>query len=532
MSDIAAPEDEDGGYTVQKCKAILDRMALLVQSSFARDEDAAALNQLIEEHCQDRKFRSMCCFGRISPDVIPLTVFNDLCILPITKFQFFLREKDSLGGLLIQAEATTLEIQLKYNNDLFTIAKKMISTILTDVVSTHPSELLIRSYYGSGVPAGWCRGILGLLGRGEIMEGLPDLSTLRCRITDVLDLTLVEKEKFPRKQFFCQATGLLWDQWDEDFDPTPIYLDACSRFPQYLADLLEVQNTTLDKLAGVMTATRYPEVEEMVHQGFARAEKRFDKSDLLLPNGTLGGTVFALHNGYLSAEWVAGYLVDTDNNIFMDDARAKSTNAKERKLRIFSIDHTFDDPTWVQFGETKNVYLYLSQRASAAETGWLTIASHVINLLIDFANKSVADHTHGRYKKMLAHVEYGAGVVNLANPSAGSYGAHSDAKWGLVDPTVPGFTRFALMVPTLSFHNFISHSSSISWWTTDDDPKKPQATFIQDFVVTHWQLMGVQANFQHQVGSVGSPDNITWLLRKSLFKICFFAPSPNRSLRL
>ena len=506
MSNIAEPIEDAEAYTLDKCNIILGRMAVLLKADTDRNADATALNQLFEEHFQDneqgRKFKSVCCYGRVSQEEIPLTVFNELCILPRTDFQFSLMEKDTSGRLLIQPEALSTENRHKYTNDLCITAKNLISTILRDVVGNHPSASVIRSYYGSGITTGWVRGILGLTARRERPLALPDLSTLRMRITRVLQLSLLEKGKEPQKQFFSNTNGLLWmQQIDEDFDPTPIYLDACSRFPQYLAERLEVENTTLDKLAGVMPATRYPEVEEMVRQGFLRAEKRFDNSDLLLPDGTLGGTVFALHNGYLSAEWVAAYLVDTDNNIFMDDVRAKLSNGKERKLRICSIHHTFEDPTWVQFGDTKNVYLFLSQRASTAEAGWLNIASYVINLLIDFANQSVETQTHGRYNKKLAYVEYGAGVVNLANPSAGSYGAHADAKWGLVDPTVPGYTRFSLIVPTLSIQNFISHSSSISWWANDDQENKTQASFVQDFVVTHWQLMGVQANYQHGVCS-------------------------------
>jgi hypothetical protein len=176
--------------------------------------------------------------------------------------------------------------------------------------------------------------------------------------------------------------------------------------------------------------------------------------------GVWGGTVFALHNGFLSAKWVAAYLVDTDNNLFMDDARAFSLNSKERKLRIFLIAHTFDQPSWLQFGEKRNVYLYLSQKASAAEEGWLSISSYVINLLINFINDMLDSETEACYK--FQPVEYDAGVVNLAE--MGSYGLQHDAKFGLVYPSIPSYSSFFLMVPTLAIQNHSAPSSHISWF--------------------------------------------------------------------
>ena len=81
----------------------------------------------------------------------------------------------------------------------------------------------------------------------------------------------------------------------------------------------------------------------------------------------------------------------------MDNVRAKAMNNKERMLRVFSLDHTHDQPTWMQFGKATNVYLYLSQRASAAEEGWLVISNYVVKLLINFINKNLdVDNKGGR----------------------------------------------------------------------------------------------------------------------------------------
>jgi hypothetical protein len=118
-------------------------------------------------------------------------------------------------------------------------------------------------------------------------------------------------------------------------------------------------------LAGVVPSQSYPEVEAVVRDGFSRsALKGMESVDLLLKDGTLGGTIIAMHNeGFLSPEWIAAYLVDTDNNHFMKDERAEISNNKDRLLRIFSVLHRFQVPTWMQFGARKNVYLYLSQQA-------------------------------------------------------------------------------------------------------------------------------------------------------------------------
>jgi hypothetical protein len=67
--------------------------------------------------------------------------------------------------------------------------------------------------------------------------------------------------------------------------------------------------------------------------------------DLLVVDGSLGGTVFALHNSYIAVKWTAAYLVDTDNNLFMEDIRAKALNGKDRLLQIFSLYHTHNAPT-------------------------------------------------------------------------------------------------------------------------------------------------------------------------------------------
>ena len=180
----------------------------------------------------------------------------------------------------------------------------------------------------------------------------------------------------------------------------------------------------------------------------------------------------------------------------MKDERAEKLNNKDRLLRIFSTNHVFENPTWLQFGEKKNVYLYLSQRATAAEEGWLTIASYVINLLIDFINGHFDSETQGRFQ--LECIDYDAGVVNLANPAIGSFAIHSDDKPGLFDNSIPGWSKFLLMVPTLAVQNHWDLTSSISWYYPGDKTKALY-TIKHDFFITQWQLVAVQYHFEHEV---------------------------------
>ncbi len=169
-------------------------------------------------------------------------------------------------------------------------------------------------------------------------------------------------------------------------------------------------------------------------------------------DGSLGGTVFAIHNAHCSVEWIAAYLVDTDNQVFMEDVRAASMSEKERLLRIFFTYHSQDHPSWMQFGNSKDVFVCLSRLASAAEQGFLKIQSCVINLLIDDINKAVQSlDTHGKHA--LEHCHCDTGVVSLGNPMTSSLAGHQDGKPGIVCPHTPSFSISMLMVPTMAIQN-------------------------------------------------------------------------------
>jgi hypothetical protein len=151
----------------------------------------------------------------------------------------------------------------------------------------------------------------------------------------------------------------------------------------------------------------------------------------------------------------------------------------------------------MQFGKKSGVYLYLSQRASAAEEGWLKIVSFVVNLLIDDINKRLDSETGSRYQ--LEQVLFDTGVASVADPSHGSFAKHQDGFPGLVSASIKGFSRFLLVVPTLAFQNHCSANATISWYRMGETNGPPLASFIHDFLLHHWQLPGVNFHFQHDV---------------------------------
>jgi hypothetical protein len=180
---------------------------------------------------------------------------------------------------------------------------------------------------------------------------------------ECFDKAVTRKLHQPKLSLFSSESGSFWIESYDSVDLNQLFLEVCSDFPACLQKYLLDTKSTLDKLAGVEPTRCYPDVEEIIADGFARAElKGMEAKDLFLKDGSLGGTIFALHNeGFVSVEWLAAYLVDTNNNYFMSDVRAKKQNGKDRLLQIFSKNDDLEEPTWLQFGEKKNVYLYLSQ---------------------------------------------------------------------------------------------------------------------------------------------------------------------------
>jgi hypothetical protein len=487
-------------YSAGSCQAILEETTILLEVYNRIEPDLSRLELLLKQHFQDddsqgSDFRSYCCYGRPG-GTVSLKLFNELCILPYTDYSIQLSK--SLSSGLIAPSILEQDDRANYIANFAAKATANIVLILHGILKVHPQRDSILSYIPSeGVSSSWSIQIIGNLDK-RYPYRLPSLSLLRERILLVLDLSLEAKGVNRRIKFFSSETGSFWQKSiDDSEDAHEIYLQCCSEFKNYLEKLLKDKGTTLDKLAGVEPSQRYPMVEAVVRDGFSRAtQSGMESVDLLLEDGTLGGTVIAMHNeGFLSPEWIAAYLVDTDNNHFMVDKRSEKANNKDRRLRIFSPLHQFKVPIWMQFGRKKNVYLFMSDKASAAEEGWLKIVSYVINLLVDFINKRLVAATGSRYR--LEHVVYDTGVASLSNPSVGSFARHQDGFHGLVDPSTPGYSRFMLMVPTFAIQNHCAITRFINFY--EKGKTKKIATFSHDFLIQHWQLFGVNESFEHEV---------------------------------
>lgn len=497
MDDAAAHLSErDSQILIDETFELLDGLKI---STAQNQRLSFLLSNYFQEGPRAMEFRSLCCFGHRggSPS---LQDFNQLCILPRTNWRTFL-DSTFTGGPIF-ASAVDHATRSAHMSDLFATARDNITLIFHDVVQFHPRSDYIKLHIPGrkGIPSSWSLSILGL-SRRENPFVLPEPQELRNRILLCIDAAIETKESSsPSFRLFSLETGLLWKPDNKSFDASKLYLEECAKFPAFLEAFLAEKKMTLDKLAKVSVARRYPGVEALVKDGFARAKKHgMESHNLFMDNdkSKLGGTVFAFHNCHYSPEWIANYLVETDNNCFMADKRAQTLSDKERLLRIFSAIHQFDDPSWIQFGEHKNVYLYLSQAASTAEQGWLTIASFVINLLIENINTRLRRETGGKY--LLSSVQYDVGVANIANPSVGSLGGHQDGKPGIVCPHTPGFSDFHLMVPTFAVQNHCAETTNVSWWLQSDKSKSKLATISHDFFINHWQLMGVNSFFMHEV---------------------------------
>ena len=212
----------------------------------------------------------------------------------------------------------------------------------------------------------------------------------------------------------------------------------------------------------------------------------------------VGGSIVALHQ-YLSPSFLAYYCIDHDASCaYMSDVR--STHKKDRKIRVSSMDHVNTKPTWLQFGDKTDVYLYLSQKASVAEETWLSIVNHVMTLLVEQVNLAIKNAQPDKVpaSKLLRHRNYRVTVGSISDPNEGNYGPHDDGKPGTVLAGDPNFSLFQLMVPTLCIQNYCYSNTTITW-RPKQEPQYVAGEVQQEFVLFHLQMLGVQDNFKHEV---------------------------------
>jgi hypothetical protein len=271
--------------------------------------------------------------------------------------------------------------------------------------------------------------------------------------------------------------------------------------------LLKDSDVYLDELAGVQLPTYDPALAARFQQMSDKCHNTRTVEGIFLKRGndsetSVGGTVVALHQ-YLSPAFLAYYTTDQDLCSYMDDIR--SGHKKDQKVRVSSTHHVNTKPTWLQFGDTTDVYLYLSQKASVGEELWLKIVNFLLDHLMVFVNKQSKEGvgTMGWFPadKYLTVPTFGAIIAACSNPREGNYGIHSDKKPGLVHAATPGFSGFNLIVPTLCIQNHCQSTTTISW-SSNKDPSRVAGKVEHELNLIHIQLVSVQEYFKHWVRCV------------------------------
>jgi hypothetical protein len=288
--------------TDDSCKQILEEVVGLLEVMRQPPPCTDRLNFLLATHFGSTHFRSFCCFGH-DGDFVSLEPSNDWKV----RLDFAVGSS-TIQPVPVDPSFSTLHYLLKQKYELVRAA---INTLLLNVVKFHKEKDFINAHLPRIIGASWSLAMLGLKDSSAKFV-VPPLPELRRRITLSLDGAVVIKRSLPASKFFSEDTGFLWQTLDDSFDVNKEHLEACSLFPKRFEKLLDDSGKTLDQLAGVAVLHRYPKVEAIVRDALSRGQKHgLESVDLKLADGSLGGTVFALHNAHYSVEWIASYLVDT-----------------------------------------------------------------------------------------------------------------------------------------------------------------------------------------------------------------------------
>ena len=486
-------------------------------------QERKRLDHLLLSYFQDDAsgacFRSMICYG-CDDILVSITDFNNFVVLPGSQFAMELIHTSVHTPIHFRRVSTIAKKELHHN----TLRRAYASV---DFVLQHVTKHYFAGNadiaYHTKVPLKWKNGIIGNVDRAELkILHTPSLEDLHHRIRTSLEFSCVQKKNNPGSFFYSSASALAWKANRPKIDYDILYLQGCSDFPTYLAELIG-PDQYLDHLAGVVVNHSYPEVEARFQKMYDQAPARhIDGHDLKLGKDTceIGGTVVAIHQ-YVSPSFLAYYTVDHDASCaYMRDER--SSRKKNRKIRVASVDHVDTKPIWLQFGETNDVYLYLSQKASAAEEKWLCIVNFVMNLLVDFVNKRIKEK-HGQNThefELMRKREYGVIVASASNPLEGNFGWHKDGKNGIVAAGDAKYSSFQLMVPTLCLQNY-AHPNTTIEWAPVTDPTYIAGSIVQECILVHIQLLAVNEKFIHHVSCRLAIPN---LLRSHL---CFLSlPNP------
>jgi hypothetical protein len=492
-------------------------------------------------------FRSMICFGCATVPV-SLAFFNKHVIHGMTdnKIEFAPSPKVSFSQPTLVSEDTRTLLNKSIAARVFETIQALLDFVIQHLVqpgtdtTDDESINIINSYNRIHCMKAWKRAILGWkpekrksrkqssqLPEAVTLEQLPTMLELKNRIEISLRFSLVQKSLGePLHRFYTGKSGSAWARVasdigdDEPDDYRALSLQACSEFPAFLNERLKNAGMYLDELAGIGPLPSHPDIEAAITALMKQVPAgRVQKIDLNIPLGDggtkLGGTVLAGHQ-ILSPKFLAYWLVDHDSACsYMKDVR--SMHKKDRYIRIASTLHETSKPVWMKFGDETNIYLYLSQKASAAEEKWICIVNFVMKLLCTFVNQYIRKNANGPVPsdELMRLRVFDTAVSNTGHPNDSDYGLHTDAKHGLVDQEDPKRNSFNLIVPTLCIQNHSVASTRVEWLGNEDDPLRADSvrgSILQEFCLFHLQLLGVQEFFRHRV----SP-----LYHRLTFNLCF-----------
>jgi hypothetical protein len=450
-------------------------------------------------------FRSMLCYGRDDMHV-STEELNKFAVLPSS--QFLMELHTSAVNPPVRFKRVSNADRQELRQDALKGALASVHFVLAHLARHDFADNQDVVYLSKlSIPTNWGNSILGLSTRYPqfTVADVPSLEEVQHRIRMSLEYSLVLRKSNPKARFFTAKSGLAWKTVASAVPPPidyqALYLKGCSDFPNYIRDLLG-PDQYLDQLAGVDVGTSYPEVEARFQKMYDQSPPRHvDGHDLKLGEFSkeVGGTVVAFHQ-FISPRFLAYYVVDHDASCaYMTDQRA--SHKKDRKIRVASLDHVDTNPTWLQFGDKSDVYLYFSQKASVAEEKWLVVVNYVMNLLVDFVNTGVKKNVpSGKVRKFerLRKRDYRVAVGSASNPLLGNFGWHSDGKNGIVNVGDPNYSTFHLMVPTFCIQNYAHPNTKIEW-SPIIEPTYIAGVVTQECILFHVQLLSVNEKFRHHV---------------------------------
>jgi hypothetical protein len=200
-------------------------------------------------------------------------------------------------------------------------------------------------------------------------SSLPSLSILQSRIQESLNYAIPKKGKTSSPLYFIRESGSAWRLTVDKDQLKLLHLKPCSKSSPFHLETVLVA-AWLGAGINLDDEHHLAVVESMMERRMDKNGHQMESFDLQRSNGELGAMVFALHN-YLSKQLVANFRVKIDSCRFMDEVRVQNISWQGQETQSTSCSkHTNTKPVFVHFGDPKDVFLYLSQQASAAEASW------------------------------------------------------------------------------------------------------------------------------------------------------------------